>query len=52
MRLRTAREDHDAAPWYRRFATGRAVRDAEHELAEVRSAEPAAGASARVSWLE
>ena len=52
VRLRTAREDHDAAPWYRRFATGRAVRDAEHELAEVRSAEPASDTGARASWLE
>ncbi|GEB93975.1 YihY/virulence factor BrkB family protein [Microbacterium lacticum] len=41
VRLRTARDDRADAPWYRRFAATRAVREAEAELAEVEAAAPA-----------
>ncbi len=40
VRLRTAREDHRSAPWYRRWRTARAVRDAEAELDQVRADAP------------
>ncbi|NII70307.1 YhjD/YihY/BrkB family envelope integrity protein [Microbacterium ulmi] len=35
VRVRTAQEARDAAPWYRRWSAERAVRDAEDELAQV-----------------
>ncbi|WP_454129820.1 YihY/virulence factor BrkB family protein [Microbacterium aurum] len=41
VRLRDAREAHDAAPWYRRLPARRAVRAAEGELADVLAAAPA-----------
>lgn len=40
VRLRTARIAHDTAPWYRRPRTGRALREAQSELAEVQAATP------------
>lgn len=40
VRLRTARIAHDTAPWYRRLRTGRALREAQSELAEVQAATP------------
>ncbi|WP_455133402.1 YihY/virulence factor BrkB family protein [Microbacterium aurum] len=41
VRLRTARAEHDAAPWYRRLPARRAVRAAKGELADVLAAAPA-----------
>ncbi|RLK47809.1 YihY/virulence factor BrkB family protein [Microbacterium telephonicum] len=40
VRLRTAREAHDTAPWFRRWPTARALHDAEEELAQVRASAP------------
>nr|WP_240948839.1 YihY/virulence factor BrkB family protein [Microbacterium sp. CFH 90308] len=40
VRLRTAREARDAAPWFRAWAADRAVRNAEHELAQVQASAP------------
>lgn len=40
VRLRTAREAAEAAPWYRSWSARRAVDDARNELAEVRAASP------------
>lgn len=40
VRLRTARAEHDAAPWHRRLPARRAVRAAEGELADVLAAAP------------
>jgi membrane protein len=40
VRLRTAREARDAAPWIRRWAAERDVRRAERELAEVEASAP------------
>lgn len=40
VRLRTARAAHDAAPWYRKLGTRRALHEAETELAEVQAATP------------
>jgi membrane protein len=40
VRLRTAREARETAPWYRLFAADRAVRAAEQELAQVEAATP------------
>lgn len=40
VRLRTARAAHDAAPWYRRLQTRRALQEAQTELAEVQAATP------------
>jgi membrane protein len=42
VRLRTAREARETAPWYRLFAADRAVRAAEQELAQVEAATPLA----------
>jgi membrane protein len=42
VRLRTAREARDAAPWFRTWAADRAVRNAEHELAQVQASAPPA----------
>ena len=42
VRLRTAQEARDTAPWYRQWAADRAVREAEQELAQVEAATPAA----------
>lgn len=42
VRLRTAQEARDTAPWYRAFAADRAVRAAEEELSQVEAATPAA----------
>ncbi|WP_245958735.1 YihY/virulence factor BrkB family protein [Microbacterium bovistercoris] len=40
VRLRTAQDDRESAPWYRRWAADRAVRDAEDELQQVKDAAP------------
>lgn len=40
VRLRTAREARDAAPWIRRWSAERDVRRAEDELAEVEASSP------------
>lgn len=40
VRLRTAQEARDSAPWYRAWATERAVRAAEDELSQVEAAAP------------
>ena len=40
VRLRTAQEALDAAPWYARWAASRDVRRAEEELAEVKASAP------------
>lgn len=42
VRLRTAREARDAAPWFRAWTADRAVRNAEHELAQVQASAPPA----------
>jgi membrane protein len=41
VRLRTAQEALDDAPWFRKWRAERAVQQAQHELAEVESAAPA-----------
>ncbi|WP_431802206.1 YihY/virulence factor BrkB family protein [Microbacterium sp. bgisy203] len=51
VRLRTAHEAYDAAPWYRRLGTRRAVRDAQNELDEVEANAPA-DAKRQVSLIE
>lgn len=40
VRLRTAEEARDTAPWHRRWSAGRAVREAEAELTQVESQTP------------
>lgn len=40
IRVRTAGAAHEAAPWYRRLRTRRALQDAETELAEVEAMAP------------
>ncbi|MCT9818818.1 YihY/virulence factor BrkB family protein [Microbacterium sp. W1N] len=40
VRLRTAREAHDTAPWFRKWQTARGLREAEDELAQVQAAAP------------
>lgn len=40
VRLRTAQEARDSAPWYRAWIADRAVREAEDELAQVEAAAP------------
>ncbi|MDQ7878692.1 YihY/virulence factor BrkB family protein [Microbacterium sp. QXD-8] len=52
VRLRTAQESRDTAPWYRRWAADRALRDAEEELAQVEAAAPAAPAKKPGSLFE
>jgi membrane protein len=42
VRLRTAQQARDTAPWYRVFAADRAVRAAEQELSQVEAATPPA----------
>ncbi|MEV5072327.1 YihY/virulence factor BrkB family protein [Microbacterium sp. LMI12-1-1.1] len=42
VRLRTAQESRDTAPWYRRWAADRALKDAEQELSQVEAAAPPA----------
>ncbi|WP_228479476.1 YihY/virulence factor BrkB family protein [Microbacterium atlanticum] len=42
VRLRTAEEARDTAPWYRAWAANRAVRAAEDELSQVEAAAPPA----------
>lgn|GEM_PF-270328 len=46
VRLRTAQDARDQAPWYRAWIADRAVRDAEQELSQVEAAAPAAPARA------
>lgn len=41
VRLRTAQDARDQAPWYRVWAADRAVREAEAELSQVEAAAPA-----------
>ncbi|GAA5205706.1 YihY/virulence factor BrkB family protein [Microbacterium kyungheense] len=41
VRLRTAQDARDSAPWYRAWAADRAVRAAEQELSQVEAAAPA-----------
>ncbi|MBW9121501.1 YihY/virulence factor BrkB family protein [Microbacterium trichothecenolyticum] len=41
VRLRTAQDARDQAPWYRAWIADRAVRDAEEELRQVEAATPA-----------
>jgi membrane protein len=52
VRLRTAREARETAPWYRLFAADRAVRAAEQELAQVEAATPAAAPKKAGSLFE
>lgn len=40
VRLRTAVDERETAPWYRRWAADRAVRDAQEELRQVEDATP------------
>lgn len=40
VRLRTAQDAQAQAPWYRSWAAGRAVRDAEEELRQVQESDP------------
>ncbi|MCP2634996.1 YihY/virulence factor BrkB family protein [Microbacterium sp. HD4P20] len=42
VRLRTAQQARDAAPWFRAWAADRAVRSAEQELAQVQASAPPA----------
>ncbi|MEJ1088395.1 YhjD/YihY/BrkB family envelope integrity protein [Microbacterium sp. Mu-80] len=42
VRLRTAVDERETAPWYRRWAAERAVRDAQEELRQVEDATPPA----------
>ena len=42
VRMRTAREARDQAPWYRAWAADRAVRQAQDELAAVEASAPPA----------
>lgn len=42
VRLRTAQEARERAPWYRRWSADRAVREAEDELSHVVASSPAA----------
>jgi membrane protein len=42
LRLRTAQDARDQAPWYRAWVADRAVRDAEAELRQVEAATPPA----------
>jgi membrane protein len=41
VRLRTAQEAREKAPWYRGWAADRAVREAQEELEQVEAATPA-----------
>jgi len=41
-RVRTAQEERDATPWFRRFPADRRVREAENELLRVETARPVA----------
>lgn len=52
VRLRTAREARETAPWYRLFAADRAVRAAEQELAQVEAATPLAPSKKAGSLFE
>ena len=52
VRLRTAQESRDTAPWYRQWAADRAVREAEQELAQVEAVAPAAPAKKPGSLFE
>lgn len=45
VRLRTAEEARETAPWHRRWAADRAVREAEDELEQVEAATPAVAAA-------
>jgi membrane protein len=45
VRLRTAVEARETAPWHRRWAADRAVREAEDELEQVEAATPAVAAA-------
>jgi membrane protein len=45
VRLRTAQEARATAPWHRRWAADRAVREAEDELEQVEAAAPAVAAA-------
>ncbi|GAA4348238.1 YihY/virulence factor BrkB family protein [Microbacterium rhizosphaerae] len=45
VRLRTAQEARATAPWHRRWAADRAVREAEDELEQVEAATPAVAAA-------
>jgi membrane protein len=45
VRLRTAQEARETAPWHRRWAADRAVREAEDELEQVEAATPAVAAA-------
>ncbi|WP_307785403.1 YihY/virulence factor BrkB family protein [Microbacterium hibisci] len=52
VRLRTAQQARDTAPWYRVFAADRAVRAAEQELSQVEAATPPAPAKRAGSLFE
>ena len=47
VRLRTAVDERATAPWYRRWAADRALRDAQEELKQVEDAAPPAPPSSR-----
>lgn len=47
VRLRTARDERATAPWYRRWAADRAVRDAQDELRQVEDAAPPKASASR-----
>nr|WP_218853346.1 YihY/virulence factor BrkB family protein [Microbacterium immunditiarum] len=52
VRLRTAEEVRDQAPWFRVWMADRAVREAQRELAEVEASAPASRKERRGSLLE